>query len=178
MANDINTLPKFMLKPFADGYNVTLADDFISTPMQGGEPRQRRIFEGGWHQVSATYKHRPAAHQYFLAFRRAYAGRSFLAYLLVDDAVHRWYRCRFIDNKKLSPRYGGGMFTASCELSVEPIPYAYDKDGNLVAYPHTMDNDLSMVAIYNMTDGQTDLFFNKLEKLVNQDLPAATAGLK
>ena len=178
MANDINTLPKFMLKPFADGYSVTLADDFVTTPMQGGEPRQRRIFEGGWHQVSATYKHRPAAHQYFLAFRRAYAGRSFLAYLLVDDIVHRWYRCRFIDNKKLSPRYGGGMFMVSCELSVEPIPYAYDKDGNLVAYPHTIDNDLSMLAIYNMTDGQVDVFFNQLEKLVNQDLPAATAGLK
>ena len=178
MANDINTLPKFMLKPFADGYNVTLADDFITTPMQGGEPRQRRIFEGGWHQVSATYKLRPAQKQYFTAFRRAYAGRSFLAYLLVDDVVHRWYRCRFIDNKKLSPRWGGGMTYASVELSVEPIPYSYDKDGNLVAYPHNMDNDLSMVAIYNMTDGQTDLFFNQLEKLVNQDLPAATAGLK
>ena len=178
MANDINTLPKFMLKPFADGYNVTLSDDFITTPMQGGEPRQRRIFEGGWHQVSATYKLRPAQKQYFTAFRRAYAGRSFLAYLLIDDVVHRWYRCRFIDNKKLSPRWGGGMTYASVELSVEPIPYAYDKDGNLVAYPHTMDNDLSMVAIYNMTDGQTDLFFNQLEKLVNQDLPAATAGLK
>jgi hypothetical protein len=61
---------------------------------------------------------------------------------------------------------------------VEPIPYGYDKDGNLVAYPYTMDNDLSMVAIYNMTDGQVDVFFNQLEKLVNQDLPAATAGLK
>lgn len=178
MANDINTLPKFMLKPFADGYNVTLADDFITTPMQGGEPRQRRIFEGGWHQVSATYKLRPAQKQYFTAFRRAYAGRSFLAYLLVDDVVHCWYRCRFIDNKKLTPRWGGGMTNATVELSVEPIPYAYDKDGNLVAYPHNMDNDLSMLAIYNMTDGQTDLFFNQLEKLVNQDLPAATADLK
>jgi hypothetical protein len=146
--------------------------------MQGGEPRQRRIFEGGWHQVSATYKLRPAQKQYFTAFRRAYAGRSFLAYLLIDDVIHRWHRCRFIDNKKLTPRWGGGMTNATVELSVEPIPYAYDKDGNLVAYPHTMDNDLSMLAIYNMTDGQTDLFFNQLEKLVNQDLPTATAGLK
>lgn len=178
MADDINTLPKFMLKPFADGYSVTLADDFVTTPMQGGEPRQRRIFEGGWHQVSATYKLRPAQKQYFTAFRRAYAGRSFLAYLLIDDVVHRWHRCRFIDNKKLSPRWGGGMTYASVELSVEPIPHGYDKDGNLVAYPHTMDNDLSITAIYSMTDGQVDVFFNQLEKLVNQDLPNATAGLK
>jgi hypothetical protein len=41
-----------------------------------------------------------------------------------------------------------------------------------------MDNDLSITAIYSMTDGQVDVFFNQLEKLVNQDLPAATAGLK
>jgi hypothetical protein len=41
-----------------------------------------------------------------------------------------------------------------------------------------MDNDLSITAIYSMTDGQVDVFFNQLEKLVNQDLPNATDGLK
>lgn len=178
MADDINTLPKFMLKPFADGYNVTLADDFISTPTEGGPARQRRNFIGGWHDVSATYKHRPTQHQYFLAFRRAYAGREFLAYLLVDDIVHRWYRCRFINNKKISPRYGGGMFSISVDLQVEPIPYGYDKNGNLVAYPPNNDTDLSMIAIYNMTDGQVDSYFNYLEKLVNKDLPEAMRGLQ
>ena len=70
------------------------------------------------------------------------------------------------------------MTYVSVELSVEPIPYSYDKDGNLVAHPYNMDTDQTIVAIYNMTDGQSDLYFNQLEKLVNQDLPAATAGLK
>ena len=177
MADDVANLPKLTLKPFADGYNVSLADDFITTPMQGGKPRQRKVFEGGWHQVSCTYKHRPAAHQYFLAFRRAYAGRPFLAYLLVDDIVHRWYQCCFINNKQVTPRWGGGMFTVSCELMVEPIPYDYDSNGNLVAYPYNINTDQTIVAIYNMTDGQSDAYFNALEKLVNQDLPDATVGL-
>lgn len=173
----MDELPKFMLKPFADGYGVNLADETITTETAGGEPRQRQGFVGAWHTITATYKHRPAQHQYFLAFRRAYSGQRFWAYLLVDDVVHRWYRCRFIKNNQIQPRYGGGIFTVAVTLSVEPIPYDIDKDGNFVAYPHSVSEDATMVVIYNMTDGQIDTYFNMLEKLVNKDLPDAMRGI-
>lgn len=172
----MDELPKFMLKPFADSYGINLAEDVINTETAGGEPRQRQGFVGSWHTVTATYKHRPAQHQYFLAFRNAYKARAFWAYLLVDDVVHRWYRCRFIKNGQISPRYGGGIFTVAVTLSVEPIPYDIDKDGNFIPYPHSVDEDLTITAIYEMTNGESDKYFNMLEKLVNQDLPQAMRG--
>ncbi len=176
MATDVNTLPVLKLKPFRSGYAVNLGDDFITTPVEAGPVRQRRDFVGRRHNVSATYKHKPEHHQYFMAFRRAYAGREFLAYLLVDDTAHHWYRCKFVTAKNVQPQYGGGMFTVATDLQVEPLAYDY-KDGQFVAVPTSMDSDLSIVAIYNMTDGNSSLFFNELEQLVNYDLPDATAGL-
>ena len=173
----MDELPKFMLKPFTDGYGINLADDVMTTDTAGGEPRQRVGFIGAWHTVTATYKHRPAQHQYFLAFRNAYRGQAFWAYLLVDDVVHRWYRCRFVKNGQISPRYGGGMFTVSVSLTVEPIPHSIDSNGNFIPYPHSVDEDMAMVAMYNMTDGQVDKYFNLLEKLVNVDLPSALENL-
>lgn len=173
---DINTLPVFKLKPYASGYAVNLGDDFITTPVEAGPVRQRRDFVGRWHNVSATYKHKPEHHQYFMAFRRAYAGREFLAYLLVDDAAHHWYRCKFITAKNIQPQYGGGLYTVQTELQVEPVGYDY-RNGQLVAVPSSMDSDLSLVEIYNITDGHPDIYFNTLEQLVNEDLPDATAGL-
>lgn len=172
----MDDIPKFMLKPFADGYGISLADGVITTET-GGEPRQRNGFIGGWHSVTATYKHRPAQHQYFLAFRRAYMAQAFWAYLLVDDVVHRWYRCRFIKNNQIQTRYGGGIFTVSVSLSVDPVPHGIDKDGNFIPYPTNNDEDMAFTAIYAMTDGQVDIYFNALEKLVNHDLPQAMDGI-
>ena len=37
--------------------------------------------------------------------------------------------------------------------------------------------DEEIIYIWNQTGGHTDVYFNLLEKLVNQDLPNATAGL-
>ena len=157
-------LPKFMLMPERGGYGATLADTVITTDTQYGLPRQRLGGVGLVHSTSPTYRCTKPQYQYAMAFYRAYQGLSFLSTQLIDDSEPTWYETRIIGAIKHQV-VGYGVFDVSFNVVCEPI--AYD-----------VQTDLAITAIYEMTSGESDKYFNMLEKLVNQDLPQAMRGLK
>ena len=157
-------LPKFMLKPFRDGYNFVLGRSTLTTQYTAGLPRQRRVQVGAVHRLQATYKCRRSQYQYLMAFLRVYEAKPFLAYLLLDDINHQWYECRIVSDDISVSTLGDQIFTVSLDLAVK-------------SKPHNLDADESLIAIYEMTDGQIDAFFNHLEKQVNEDLPDALGSL-
>lgn len=160
----MNEIPKFMLKPQRNGYSFSLARSVTSTETIVGLPRERKDSVGKAHRVNATYKCTRAQWQYFLSFSRAYEGLPFLAYLLLDDIDHKWYECRIIGDSLPVDTLGDQIFTVQLSLVAKPIKY-------------NVEMDMTIVKLYEMTDGQIDRYFKLLEKLVNEDLPEALGGL-
>lgn len=150
-------LPKLQLKPLRAGYGFELSTGVVSTDTQVGLPRQRLASVGVVHRVSPTYKCTRAQWQYFLAFARAYRGRAFYAYLLLDDIDHHWYECRMVNESVQVSTLGDQIFTVKLDLIVRPRPVH-------------IDQDLGFLAMYEMGAGAADAFYNHLEKLVNHDL--------
>lgn len=157
-------LPKLQLKPLRSGYGFSLSTGIVSTETQAGMPRQRLASVGVVHRVSPTYKCTRAQWQYFLAFIRVYRGRAFYAYLLLDDIDHHYYECHMVNESLKVSTLGDQIFSVQVDLIVKPRPVQ-------------IDQDLVFLAMYEMSQGEQDIFFNHLEKLVNQDLPQATRGL-
>lgn len=157
-------LPRLQLKPLRSGYGFELTTGVVSTSTQIGMPRQRLQSIGTVHRVSPTYKCTRAKWQYFLAFMRAHRGRAFYAYLLLDDIDHHWYECRMVSESLQVSTLGDQMFSVKLDLIVKPRPVR-------------IEQDLALLAIYEMSQAEQDDYFNHLEKLVNQDLPNATRGL-
>ena len=156
-------LPRLQLKPLRSGYGFSLSTGVVSTETQAGMPRQRLASVGAVHRISPTYKCTRAKWQYFLAFMRAYRGRAFYAYLLLDDIDHHWYECRMVGESLQVSTLGDQMFSVKLDLIVKPRPVH-------------IDQDLGFLTMYEMGADAND-FYNHLEKLVNQDLPQATRGL-
>lgn len=157
-------LPTLQLKPLRSGYAFDLSTGVVSTNTEYGLPRQRLSSVGTVHKVSPTYKCTRAQWQYFLAFLRAYRGRAFYAYLLLDDIDHHYYECRMVNESVQVSTLGDQIFTVKLDLIVKPRPVH-------------IDQDLGFLTIYEMAADQAEQFYNHLEKLVNQDLPTATRGL-
>lgn len=154
-------LPKLMLKPFRNGYGFNLGYGVVSTDTEYGMPRQRLDGIGKPHKLTATYKCTRAMYQYLVAFLRVYKGLPFNAYLLLDDVDHTWYECRITASESIQvSTLGDQIFTVQLPMVVKPIKYS-------------VDTDKSIIAIYEMTGGKPNEFYNYLEKLVNQDLPKA-----
>lgn len=157
-------IPKLMLKPQRNGYSFGLARSVTSTETIVGLPRERRDSVGKIHRPSVTYKCTRSQWRYFLSFMRVYEGLPFLAYLLLDDIDHQWYECRIVGESLPVQTLGDQIFTVQLELVAKPIKY-------------DVEVDESILAIYEITGGQTDLYFKLLEKLVNEDLPEAVGGM-
>ena len=160
----MGALPKLMLKPLRSGYGFKLGVGVTSTDTQIGLPRQRLDSVGVAHKLSPTYKCTAPQWQYFTAFLRAYRGRVFLAYLLLDEIEHGWYECRMVNDSVQVSTLGASIFTFQLDLVVKPKKY-------------DVGTDMALVEIYNLTDGKMAEYYNQLEKLVNQDLPNAVRGL-
>lgn len=158
-------LPKLMLKPLRDGYNFGLANPVITTPTAAGMARSRVDSVGGVHVLSPTYKCTRPMQKYLLKFLNAYRGQRFLAYLLLDDIDHHWYECTITTQGPIPvSTMGDQIFITQLEMQAEPIDY-------------DVEADLVFTTIYQMTDGQVDLYFKSLSDLVNKDLPNAFGGL-
>ena len=157
-------IPKLMLKPLRDGYGFNLARSVTSTETIVGLPRERKDSVGKVHRPNVTYKCTRAQWQYFLAFMRVYEGLPFLAYLLLDDIDHQWYECRIVGDSMPVQTLGDQIFTVQLSLVAKPIKY-------------DVETDLSFLEIYKGTEGQIDLYYRLLAKLVNEDLPSAFGGL-
>lgn len=151
-------MPKLMLKPLRADYSLSLARNVAVTETEGGMPRERKDNIGRPHKTNPTYKCTRAQWSYFLAFSRVYEGLPFLAELLVDDVNHQWYECRILNQVFDVTTLGDQIFTVQLSLVVKPIKY-------------DVEVDKAIIAIHEVTGGKSDLYFNLLEKLVNEDLP-------
>lgn len=157
-------LPKLRLKALRAGYSFNLGRQTVTTETESGQPRQRKDSIGTVHRLSPTYKCTRVQYRYLLAFLRVYEAQPFLAYLVIDDPDHRWYECRIVSNDIPVSALGDQLFTVQLNMTATPIS-------------PTKQEDLGFIGVYDATDGQPDLFFNLLEKLVNEDLPDAMRGV-
>lgn len=159
----IQDLPQLMLIPLRDSYDLTFGDDVITVQYADGMPRQRLGSSGRPHNTSASFRNRKSQQDYLQAFWRVNRASAFALQLIGDNTTLQWYECRFLGAPKLK-EIGANVYDWSCELAVKPQPI-------------DIEMDKSIIYIFEQTGGYTDLFFNLLEKLVNQDLPNATRGL-
>tara|TARA_R110000751_G_scaffold29116_5_gene75339 strand:+ start:39 stop:359 length:321 start_codon:yes stop_codon:yes gene_type:complete len=103
--------------------------------------------------------------QYLFSFLRAYRGQRFLAYLILDDIDHQWYECMITTQGPIPMQsLGDQIFVTQLEMQAEPIDY-------------DVETDMTITAIYELTDGQSHKYFAQLSKLVNESLPDALGGL-
>ena len=156
-------LPQLMLCPLRDSYNLTFGDDVLTTEYSDGMPRQRLDSTGRPHHTTIGFINSKAKQDYLQAFWRVNRAKPFALRLLGDSTTLEWYECRFISPPSLRA-LAPNVFDWSCDVVVKPKPL-------------DIEMDKSIVHIYNATGGYTDRFFNLLEKLVNVDLPNATANL-
>jgi len=152
-------LPRFMLKPFREGYGFTLGRNTVSTNTKSGRSRQRLDRIGTPHRLNATYKCTPLMWQYLTAFLRKYEAKPFLAYLLLDDTEHRWYQCQCLDDDGI-PVTTNGDQTFTAQLTLEALPMPVDSTA-----------DSRNIQAYDMTGGKPSIWFKLLENLANFQLP-------
>ena len=156
-------LPQLVLLPLRDGYSPSIGRGLLTSDSEIGYPRQRRAFVNAPQRAQMTYRCRASQLDYLLAFDRVYRGQWFLSQQQIGTEV-AWHECLILGD----------------EISLQPISYnLWDVSLSMVIkpLPRDVEVDKSIVAIYNMTGGETDTYFNMLEKLVNEDLPNATVGL-
>ena len=156
-------LPQLILCPLRDSYNLTFGDDVVTTEYSDGMPRQRLDSTGRPHHTAIGFINSKAKQDYLTAFWRVNRAKPFALRLLGDNTTLEWYECRFISPPQLKA-LAPNVFDWSCDIVVKPKPL-------------NLEMDKTIVAIYEQTGGYTDTFFNLLEKLVNVDLPNATANL-
>lgn len=160
---DIDLLPKMILCPLRDSYNVVLGDDVITTQYENGMPRQRLNGVGRPHQVGVTFRHKAQHQEYLQRFWRINRAKPFAMRLILDSTELAWHECRFIGNPQLSA-LGNNVFEFTVNLVCKPKPLDLAVDQDFIDF-------------YVAANGDISGYFNLLEKLVNQDLPAAMRGL-
>lgn len=153
------TLDKLILCPLLDGYSLGLGNDVITTHTESGMPRQRLEAYGRPHKINLGFRHKAHTHAYFMSFWRQHKTKPFALRLLADTTELSWYECRFLDVPQLRP-LGAGLFEVGLSVVCKPQPLAAEQDQ-------------SIIDLYTATGGNTEAWFNALEKLVNEDLPNA-----
>lgn len=147
------------------GYSANIGDGVIAQSLDGGADRYRRSLKGVVHTVNSRWVVKEAGYQYLMAFYRVWArnpNQPFIAKLCVDSATVEDYECFFSGSPALSEKKGL-VFIVTATLKVKPL-----------VIPNGMDDLIVAVA-----NGGGDLasLMNPLEKLVNEDLPAALGDL-
>lgn len=159
----IEDLPQMVLLPLRDSYNVTLGNDVVTTQFEKGMPRQRLGGVGSPHQLSVTFRHKGQHQEYLYSFWELYKTKSFAMRLIIGSPTLSWFECRFLG----SPTH--------TELGADVHEFSI----GLVVKPKRLDLDVSAAYLwaYQQTGGDVSLYFNALEKLVNEDLPDALGSL-
>lgn len=159
----IEDLPQMVLLPLRDSYNVTLGDDVISTQYTKGPPRQRLGGVGAQHQTPVTFRHKGQHQQYLYDFWLLHRAKPFAMRLIIGSPALSWFVCRFVGSPTHS-YLGADVHEFSIGLVIEP---------------KRLDLEVSAAYLwaYQQTGGDVSLYFNALEKLVNEDLPDALGSL-
>lgn len=154
----IEDLPKLVLCPLLEGYSVDLGNDVISTQYTNGMPRQRLGGVGSPHRLSVTFRHKGQHQQYIYSFWEWHKTKSFAMRLKIGSPTLSWFECRFLGSPTTRD-LGGNVHEFSIELVVKPKRI-------------DLDVKAAYIWAYVKTGGDISTFFNDLEKLVNEDLPA------
>lgn len=155
----------FALCPLQQGYSPEIANNILEQELMGGFARQRIQFVNNSHRVTPSVMlDDKRKQQYFWAFWRSHQQnpRPFLWRLIIDDVSAQTYECQFIAGSLRTNERDGIVYSVSFGLRVKPNNTGKEFDQNIID-------------IWN--DGDPSLLFNLLEKLVNEDLPAALGGL-
>ena len=156
-------LPQLVLLPLRDGYSPSVSRGILTSDSEIGYPRQRRAFVNAPQRAQMTYRCRASQLDYLLAFDRVYRGQWFLSQQQIGTDV-AWHECLML-NDEINPQpISYNLWDVGLSMIIKPLP-------------RDIEMDKSIMAISNMTGGDTDAYFNALEKLVNEDLPNAIAGL-
>ena len=158
----------FALCPLQSGYNPKLGNGLLEQALLGGFARQRVQFVNNTHEASVSVLlDSKVKQQYFYAFWRIHTQsepQPFLWRLMFDDFEMSDYICQFVaDSLEIGEREGlkyKVTFRVRCKPNRSNIEF-----------------DKTIIELWKITDGKTDLFFNYLEKLVNYDFPEAMRGL-
>lgn len=155
----------FALCPLQQGYSPEIANNLLEQELMGGFARQRLQFVNNTHAVNASVMlddKRKA--QYFWAFwdRHQENPRPFLWRLIINDVEARIYECQFIAGSLRINERSGIVYSVSFGVRVKPNNTGKEFDQEII---DAWDN------------GDPQRLFDLLEKLVNEDLPAAFGGL-
>lgn len=155
----------FALCPLQQGYNPEVANNLLEQELMGGFARQRIQFVNNSHTVNVSVmldgKNKA---EYFWAFWRSHQQkpRPFLWRLIIDDVEALTYECQFIAGSIRVNERDGIVYSVSFGIRVKPNNTGKEFDQNII---DVWDN------------GDPQRLFDLLEKLVNEDLPAALGRL-
>ncbi len=155
-------LPQLVLLPLREGYSPSMSRGLLTSDSEIGYPRQRKAFVNAPQRAQLTLVYGKTQLDYLLAGDNADRGQWFLARQQIGTNIE-WHDCMILDDY-INPQPIDNFWRVSLSMVIKPLP-------------RDIEMDKSIVAIYNATGGETDMYFNALEKLVNQDLPNATVGL-
>lgn len=157
-------LPKFLLLPERNSYNLEFGDNVLRTKFASGRTRQRLNGDDAPHVTPVTFRLKTKQQDYLNAFYRLYKSSYFAMMLIADTTSLEWYECQFIGKASLK-QLGANFYEWTNQIEITPQPLDIDKSK-------------VTVAIFNMTNGEPSKFNDMMEKYVNVDLPQAMRGLE
>ena len=156
----------FALCPLQADYNPKIANGLLEQALMGGFARQRVQFINNAHEATVSVLlNNKAKQQYFWAFWRKHTQhdpQSFIWRLIFDEPDARDYVCQFVADSLSVGERDGIIYKVSFKVRARAAPPTADFDDVILHFWET---------------GDSDDFFNYLEKLVNKDLPIATRRL-
>lgn len=154
---------KLILTPDAEGYTSVDGNEVIGGPLAGGAGRYRRDKIGTNKIVTVTWTMNREEYQYWRAFFVTGTQNGSLPFtcdLLSEDGMGPVeHTCQFIPGSVSLPAQSGLTYVQQATLEVTPIP-------------HDADFDMSLITLWQYTDGAPEPLLDAIARLVNVTMPA------
>lgn len=114
---------KLTIEPDQEGFAVTFPQDVIVSEFEGGPPRQRRNFIGGYYIVNVQWTLNQTQYDDLLTFYRTTANRGVTPFeidLPIENAVPEEHTALFINNSFSISSVTGNTVIVTATLSVKP----------------------------------------------------------
>jgi hypothetical protein len=155
---------KFQIPPDSQGYTVVDGDEVLSVKLDGGASRYRRDVLNSNSLVNCQWSLDRNEYNYaraFFKFATANGSQPFLIDLVLDEAMALTeHTAWFVPGTMQLRQQQGHLYVISAQMEVAPIP----RNAAL---------DESLVTMWTFYQPDPTAFMNRLEKLVNFDLPKA-----
>ena len=153
-------MQKFVIPPDNSQYSVTDGKEVVATQLDGGAARYRRDIIGATSTVNVSWVLGREEYLYLRSFYRAITGKGaspFLIELVLDEYELTEHKAYFIPGSMQLTAQKGLTHWVSAQLEVYPKePTGYEED---------------FVYVYNEFGASWQAWFDKLDKIVNQDWP-------